>query len=162
MTQQRWFRVGTLLALLAVTLVGCGSSPATPTNTVTGPAQTTTEFYTWYLTTDRDSGSPMVSQAYYNRPELAPAMVATADASLAAYKQDGFDPFLCSKEVPDGMSAGQPQISGSRATVPVILVWNPGTSSEAKTTLTAHLVRTDVIWQITAIDCPTSPGTATK
>lgn len=159
---QRWSRVGSFFVLLSAVLVGCANAPATPTNTVTGPAQITTEFYTWYLTTDRDFGSPMVSQAYYNRPELGPSMVATADASLASYKQDNIDPFLCSKDVPDGMSAGQPQISGSSATVPVILVWNPGTSNEVKATLTAHLVRTDVVWQITAIDCPAPQGTATK
>lgn len=162
MSLNRWLRVGMLLALVVPAVAACGSGQATPTNTVTGPIQVTTEFYTWYLTTAHDSGSPMVSQAYYNRPELAPSMVATADASLTRYKQNGFDPFLCSKDVPDGMSAGQPRISGSKATVPVILVWNPGTPNEVKATLTAHLTRSDVVWQITAIDCPAASDASSK
>ncbi|MHB1296279.1 MAG: DUF3828 domain-containing protein [Anaerolineae bacterium] len=149
--------VNLALALgMAVTTAGCSAlsakaiTPAEPTATVVtaaieadAPEQVVQGFYGWYLeyAGGEEPKNPLVDGAYRERAELAPELIAEADALVESPEGIHFDPFLQAQDVPTEVSVGAAEIEGDSATVQV-------TTSFAGHLLDVDLVRMDGAWRI--------------
>lgn len=113
------------------------------------PEQVAQNYYDWYLETigDRADGefrNPLVEKDYRESPLLTADFINRVDALLGAENKAAYDPFLLAQDIPQGMMAQAPVISGDEARVTVIRIWGPPEMDA----IFAHLKRVDGAWRI--------------
>ncbi len=120
--------------------------PAPPETTPGDPGDVVTAFYDWYLGYE---GDPLADQAYHSHDLLADDFAFEIDRRVAESEMEGFDPFVCSREMPDEIVVGTIERSGDVAHVIVT-----SASGRHFFSVTLHVESTDdPHWRITNVDC---------
>lgn len=144
-----------LMAALAGLVILAGCKPArmayaAPVSTGS-PQQAVQDFYTAYYERigtphSEDFHNPMVERTYRDIPQLSQALVQEMDTFVENPEGIPYDPFLCAQDIPMEINAGEAQITGGRAVVPV-------TSDFIGHQFEVELEQLDGAWQITAFRC---------
>src|SRR3990172_1403061 len=149
-----------LFVLLAIALSACAATRAAPSEPAATPAgvvppeQVVEDFYGWYLGYVGDPTNPrnpLVDGAYQSSEYLTPDFIAQVDAIVASFDTGGYDPFLCSQDVPESVTVEKVAPSGDEATVTVRTSF-PGH------TFTLQLKHIDGQWKIAGIVCSAKAG----
>ncbi len=100
-----------LVTILVSVLLGLGSYLIWPETTYGSPAglspdEVVLEYYRWYqdsigVEQGGDSGSPLQDRAYQQSQYLSNPFIKQIDRVLETNQFDGYDPILCSRDVPD-------------------------------------------------------------
>jgi len=120
--------------------------PAPPETTLGDPGDVVTAFYDGYLGYE---GDPLADQAYHDHDLMADDFESEIDRRIAESAMEGFDPLVCSREMPDAIVLGTIDRSGDVAHVIV-----NSASGRHFFSVTLHVERTnEPHWQITNVDC---------
>jgi hypothetical protein len=152
-----------IFILLALIVQGCGNTTqagAPHQDSVASPVQVSEAFYAWYLQAfgDYESnifGSPLSDKEYHDSPYLTSSFIDHVDEIVASFEnQTGYDPFLCTHNIPEEVRADG-------------IFWHSGGASVVmRTSFPDHYITLDLQkmgdeWKIGNITCPFSPeGTA--
>jgi hypothetical protein len=157
-----------LLCGLALSLAGCqgasvgaapasvNTSPAQLAATEASPAEVTEAYYQWYLDyigdpASEDFRNPLTDRAYQDNPYLTPDFEARVDEILEQNAGGGgYDPFLCAQAIPTEIKLDGVFNSGDTASAVVRTDFFDHTFS-------VDLRQVDGVWQISDINCATSP-----
>jgi hypothetical protein len=145
--------------------INCGGSkiskkvihvrPAEITNPLPeGPLLTTPEgvvnaFYSWYIWYAREVGNPLIDGVYRSSEYLDEQFVLKVDEVINSFYRSGFDPFLCTQDIPNSFTIEDASISDNIAKVIV------HTSFEGHG-FSVSLQKSDDRWEIFDIVCDES------
>ena len=119
----------------------------------TTPGQAVQAFYGWYIWYAREVGSPLADGAYRSSEYLTPQLIQRVDGIIASFDKGGYDPFLCTQDIPGKFTIGQVDITGETASVELNEIWNPGTEYETVSHALVKLRQIDERWLINDVLC---------
>jgi hypothetical protein len=103
-------------------------------------------FYSWYLWYARNGGNVLADEVYRQSEYLTEEFVQEVAETVASFEKGGYDPFLCTQDVPEGLSLDTPIVSGDEASLVV------RTSFEGHA-FTVELQETEGRWAISGVVC---------
>ncbi|OGF26952.1 hypothetical protein A2303_01225 [Candidatus Falkowbacteria bacterium RIFOXYB2_FULL_47_14] len=110
------------------------------------PEKTVLDFYSVWAGYE---GNPMLDRIYRESALLTPACVNKIDAVLdTSLAQGGFDPVLCSQDIPEGLNIADTEISDDLAVVTVLEAFSGGDKI-----FDIRLVKINGDWKIDEIAC---------
>jgi hypothetical protein len=96
----------------------------------------------------------MAEGVYRSSEFLTASFTEKMDAIVASFEGGGYDPFLCTQDVPGDLVVDD-QITRAGDAAPVVVheVWNPGTEYELTSDVIVELQMMDGEWEISKIVC---------
>lgn len=118
---------------------------AIPNGKAQTPTSATKSFYEWWL---NYFGNPVADKAYQKNAAIDKDFAKQLDSTVASLTNTSYDPVLCSRNKPSGISVDNQKISGDTATVEV-----HETFTGAPHTVYVALKKEGSDWLLTDITC---------
>ena len=136
---------------LTVVLGECSPAPIPSEVMSVTPEKVVESFYNWYV---GYPGNLLVDGAYRSSEYLTEEFIQKVDGIIVSFDKGGYDPFLCTQDIPGEFTVEKAVMLGREASVWVVHeIWNFDTRYELIDDLEVRLRLLDGQWKIADVIC---------